>query len=127
MLDVLVRKALATGTLRQSYVATPSSICTRGLPFRNLWYAVRGFVGDCNVGGGPLVGRIRDRRSGGFVISAMEDVVELRDGIATFDAYWHNARKRLLHMIVPVSRKFVDCRCCEGPTLQILRAVTLGL
>lgn len=50
------------------------------------------------------------------MISAMEDVVELRDGIATFDAYWHNARKKILHMIVPVSRKFVDCRCCEGPT-----------
>ena len=39
---------------------------------------------------------IRDRRSGGFVISAMEDVVELRDGITTFDTYWHNALLKFL-------------------------------
>lgn len=41
------------------------------------------------------MGWVRDRRSGGFVISAMEDVVELRDGIATFDTYWHNALERI--------------------------------
>ena len=76
-------------------------------------------MGGGNVGGGPLVGQMRDRRNGGFVISAMEDVVELRDGIATFDAYWHYARKRILHMIVPVSRKFVDYRCCEGPSTDL--------
>ena len=39
--------------------------------------------------------RIGDGRSGGFVISAMEYVVELRDGIATFDTYWHNAPERM--------------------------------
>ena len=46
--------------------------------------------------------RVRGRRSGGFVVSAMEDVVKLRDRIATFDAYRHNASgKNLpLHMIV---------------------------
>lgn len=44
--------------------------------------------------------RIRCRRSGGFVVSAMEDVVELRDGIATFDTYWHNALRVGLHMIL---------------------------
>lgn len=46
--------------------------------------------------------RTRDRRTGGFVVSAMEDVVKLRDGIATFDAYWHNASEKnlSLHMIV---------------------------
>ena len=87
---------------------------------------MRGFVGDCNVGGGPLVGQIRDRRSGGFVISAMEDVVELRDGIATFDAYWHNARKKILHMIVPVSVSSWIVAVVKVQPLQILRAVTLG-
>ena len=45
------------------------------------------------------------------MISAMEDVVELGDGIATFDANWHNTQKRILHMIVPASRTFVDYRC----------------
>ena len=25
------------------------------------------------------------------MVSAVEDVVELRDGIAAFDTYWHNA------------------------------------
>ena len=54
----------------------------------------------CNVGVDLLVGRVRDRRSGDFVVPAMEDVVELRDRIATFDTYWHHA----LHMIVPVLR-----------------------
>lgn len=39
--------------------------------------------------------RIRARWSGGFVISAVEDVVELRDGIATFDTYWHSALERV--------------------------------
>ncbi len=47
--------------------------------------------------------RIRDRRSGGFVISAMEDVVKLRDGIATFDTYWHNA---LVKVLTCFERKF---------------------
>lgn len=34
--------------------------------------------------------RVGDRRSVGFVVSAMEYVVELRYGIAAFDAHWHN-------------------------------------
>ena len=38
--------------------------------------------------------RVREGRRGGFVVSAMQDVVELRDRIATFDAYWHNASEK---------------------------------
>lgn len=50
---------------------------------------------------------IRDRRSGGFVISAVEDVVELRDGIATLDTYRHTALEsgEGLHIAVPVFRR----------------------
>lgn len=92
VLDVLVRKALATGALCQAYVSTPSNT---GLCVPNLWYPGSGLWGARDVGGGLGVSRIRDRRSGGFVISAVEDVVELRDGIAAFDTYWHNARERI--------------------------------
>ena len=63
----------------------------------------------------------------GFVVSAMEDVVELRDGIATFDTYWHNAFNDL-HMIVVKSSDtggFLEQCCCEG--LRNWRAVTLLL
>ena len=52
--------------------------------------------------------RVREGRSGRFVVSAMEDVVELRDGIATFDAYWHNALEKYLHLIVAKWSKSMD-------------------
>ena len=60
--------------------------------------------------------RVREGRSGGFVVSAMEDVVELRDGIATFDAYWHNASEKNLHMIVAKCCKLMDQRYREMST-----------
>ena len=65
--------------------------------------------------------RVRDGRSGGSVVSTMEDVVELRDGIATFDAYWHNASGKNLHMILIVANwcKSMDQCCREMSTLQI--------
>lgn len=91
VLNIFVREALATRALRQAYVSTPSNIGTLGLCVPNFWYPGSELWGTCDVGGGLGVSRMRDRRSGSFVISAMEDVVELRDGIAAFDTYWHNA------------------------------------
>ena len=70
--------------------------------------------------------RIRDRRSGGFVVSAVEDVVELTDGIATFNAYWHNASEKNPHMIVAKWCKSMDPRInAIVKCLQISRGVTL--
>ena len=100
MLDIFVRKALAAGTLCQPYVSTPSSICALGLYLRTLWYIRSGLGGAYDIGGGLVVSRVRDGRGGGFVVSAVEDVIELRDGIATFDAYWHNASEKDLYIIV---------------------------
>ena len=39
------------------------------------------------------VSRFRGGRTVGFVIPAMQDMIQLRDGIATFDTYWHIALK----------------------------------
>ena len=77
VLDILVRKALTTRTLGQAYVSTTSRVRRRGLRFRELCCIVGGPLGTGDVGADFLVGRIGDMRSGGFVISAMEDVVEL--------------------------------------------------
>ena len=104
MLDVLVRKALASGTLRQSYVSAPYSVCALRLRFRNLRCIGDGLLGTGKIGVGVLVSGVGDRRSGGFVISTMEDVVELRDGVATLDTYRHSALEsgEGLHIAVPV-------------------------
>ena len=42
---------------------------------------------------GLVVSRFGGGRTIGFMIPAMEDMIELRDGIATFDTYWHIALK----------------------------------
>ncbi len=67
-------------------------MCSLGLRSCDFDYTESGLGGARNVGARLLAGRIGDGRSGGFVISAMEDVVELGDGIATFDTDWHNAQ-----------------------------------
>lgn len=110
VLDILIREALATGTLCQSYISTPSSGRSLGLCFRDLWYIGDGLLGAWKIGAGLLVSRLRDRRRGDFVVPTVEDVVELRDGIATFDTYWHNALKRVFTSLflcscVPVFRR----------------------
>ena len=116
VLDIFVRKALAAGTLCQPDVSTPSSICALGLYLRSLWYIRSGLGAACDVGGGILVSRIRDGRGGRLVVSAVEDVVELRDGIATFDAYWHNASEKNSHMICARWCKWMDHYCREMST-----------
>ena len=108
VLDILVREALATGTLHQPHVSTPSSTFGLAPSLGDFWYIGSGLGGGCDFGTGLFVGWIRDEWSGGFVVSAMEDVIKLRDWVATFDTYWHNALESVCHMIIFVFCSSVD-------------------
>lgn len=44
VLDILVRKTLATGTLRQPYVSTRSSVCSPDFDFWKLWHIGEGLL-----------------------------------------------------------------------------------
>ena len=92
MLDVLVREALAPGTLGQPDVPAPSGAGGLGLGVGGFGRRGDGLLRTPGgVGGGLLVRRRWDGRSGGSVLAAVEHVVELGDGIAAFDAYRHRA------------------------------------
>lgn len=94
MLNIFVRKALAPRTLRQPNIATSDNIFRLGLGvgFRSLLYICGRLVGTreaCEVWE-----RRFGRWCGALGVSAVEDVIELGDGVATFDTDWHAAVMR---------------------------------
>ena len=88
MLHIFIGKPLTPRTLRQPNIRPDSLNPSLAFMFRR-----RFLCAHIGLGGAEQV------RYGGFgsgcgtlVVSAVEDVVELRDGIAAFNADWHAAR-----------------------------------
>lgn len=88
MLDVFIRKSLATRTLRQPDISPSTSTFRLELALRSTLHIRWSFLwawSTCEVWDGGF-------RSGrAFGIAAVEDMVELGDGVAAFDADWHTA------------------------------------
>ena len=84
MFHVFVRKSLATRTLRQSDI---SSTCRLNPIFRNLGRVRGSLVGV--RGARQIWVRWFGGRCGALV--ATQDMIQLGDGIAAFDADWHAA------------------------------------
>ena len=83
MLNIFVGESLASGTLRQAHISTPTSGGSRG---EMLWRILPCYGRDwgCLLSFGIL-----GRRALVRFVAAVEDVVELGDWIAAFDADGH--------------------------------------
>ena len=87
MLHIFIRKPLTPRTLRQSDIRTDSSNSGLAFILRRLLCAHIGLRGAEQVRHGRF-----GSRCGALVVSAVEDMVKLGDGIAAFNADWHAAR-----------------------------------
>ena len=87
MLHIFIRKPLTPRALCQSDIRTNPSNSSPAFIFRRLLCAHIGLRGAEQVGHGGF-----GSGCGALVASAVEDVVELGDGIAAFNADWHAAR-----------------------------------
>ena len=87
MLNIFVGKALAARALRQSHISPGHTT-----PLHHITDSARRIGGCVCFWGDRLAGLVRGLFLGVLVVAvavAVEDVVELGDRVAAFDAYWH--------------------------------------
>ena len=87
MLHIFIRKPLTPRTLCQSDIRTDPSNSSPAFILRRLLCAHVSLRGTEQVRHGGF-----GSGCGALMISAMEDMVKLGDGIAAFNADWHAAR-----------------------------------